>query len=318
MGTVYLPNGQEVSQGEYDAMQGGYLPAPAVQPLTGEAPAPLQTGLSSLAQYQRNYDLGFANKYNLTDNAQPDMGTAPEPVGLNRMPSASQRLRSRENGMGVGTQGVPDAALRTPAGGSSGSEWLGAAGSAAAGAGSLISALGAGGGEAALATTGAAAAGAGGAAAGVGLLGTLAAAAPVIGAVGGLVALGVNWYYSYKAQKEAERVNRENERRAAEAAAEEKRRFEINLRLTRQQISEENRRARAAEALSGKKFALEEELGRGELALRQESQAETARQNRVNQAIQLLVGTMQMFNSPANREQNYNFWMQRAAALPKV
>jgi len=160
--------------------------------------------------------------------------------------------------------------------------------------------------------TGAAALTGAGSAAGAGVLGTLAAAAPVVGAIGGLVGLGVSWYYANKAQKEQERVNKANERRAAAAAAEEKRRWEINLELTKMKMGQEERRARMEQALRANQAKWQKELQEEQLSMQKADRKEIARQNRVQQAINLLMGTMQLFNTPANREHNYAFWAQRA------
>lgn len=235
---------------------------------------------------------------------QPETEPVPTPAPVI---SLGRQANTQKLGPYAGSRPLTEASLSTniPEKSSSAADIIGAAGSAAAGAGTLISALGKGAGTAAAATTGAAG--------GLGVLGTLSAAVPVIGAVGGLVALGVSWYYTYKAQKAAEEAQKENIRRADAAAAEEQRRWNINLKMVKGQQRFENEQSEKAMRLKANDQMFNQEMTREQLAMNKEDRVEKARMNRVDQAINLMIGTMQMFNSPSNREQSYNFWAQRAA-----
>jgi hypothetical protein len=151
-----------------------------------------------------------------------------------------------------------------------------------------------------------------GAATGMGFLAALPGIASGIGAVGSLVSMGVQWYYASKQLSEEKNNAMIRDMREREASAEEKRRFEINLDLTKRQLAEDDRRARVAEALSNRKQGLEEYSVKETFKLKKEEMAEAKRINQVNQAINLMMGTLNMFNSAANKQETYNFWANRA------
>ena len=77
-------------------------------------------------------------------------------------------------------------------------------------------------------------------------------------------------------------------------------------------MGQEEKRAKLEQALRANQAQWQQEYQEEQLSMQKEDRAEIARQNRVQQAINLLMGTMQLFNTPANREHNYAFWAQRA------
>ena len=147
---------------------------------------------------------------------------------------------------------------------------------------------------------------------GTGFLAALPGIASGIGAIGSLVSLGVQWYYASKQLANEENNAMVKSMAEREATAEEKRRFEINLDLTKQQLSEADRQARVSEALANRKQGLEEYTVKETIKMKKADAEENKRISRVNQAINLMMGTLNMFNSAANKQDTYNFWANRA------
>jgi len=150
-------------------------------------------------------------------------------------------------------------------------------------------------------------------AAGAGFLATAGAVVPIIGAAAGLIGLGVQWYYASKQRKAEEAQRKKDEQFRSEQVAEEKRRWELNRRMTERQIAEQERANLVAEGMGHRKMDLEEYATKEGITMKKAQIEEQNRINGINSAIQLLMGTMNLFNSEAGRQQDYNFWERRAA-----
>ena len=155
---------------------------------------------------------------------------------------------------------------------------------------------------------------AGGAGKAAGFLSKAAGFANIAGGVTGLIGLGVNWYYAHKQMKAQERQAKKDEAFRQQQVAEDTRRWDINRKLTERQLKEAERAARATEALNEKAFELRSTESREGISMKKAEIAEENRINGINMAIQLMIGTMNTFNTAASEQQKYNFWERRSAS----
>jgi len=254
------------------------------QSLFMAAPRPLSLGLSS----ERAMDFGTTTpRPSVIEAAPPSLTQEMLERGGSRNIASPQFQPSMDN-TGAGMQQSPGAL-----------ENVAAAANIAGGAATAAKAAGLIGTGAAAATTG--------------ILATAGAVVPIVGAVAGLIGLGVQWYYASKQRKAEEAAQKRAEQFQAEQVAEEKRRWELNRKLTERQLDEAERAQLVAEGSARRKADLEEYSTKEAISMKKADIAEQNRVNGINQAIQLIMGTMNLFNSEAGKQQNYNFWERRAA-----
>lgn len=136
----------------------------------------------------------------------------------------------------------------------------------------------------------------------------------VVSGVTKLASLGFQWYYANKNMKAQEKASEENKAFRAAQVAEGNRRWEENKKLTVRQLDEQDKQNAIANKFTSRKMDLDEYSTKEGIAMKKAEIAEANRVNGINQTIQIMMGTLNTFNTAASRGQDYNFWAARGKA----